>query len=78
MVQAITFPLPFTRMSNKNVKRYWRSHPDMSNNDTLGMGLEFIDKLSSMYAVSLANVINRFLESYVFERDWKSTRVAPI
>ena len=44
----------------------------------LGMDLVLLKESAPYISISLVNVINKSLESGVFERDWKNAGVTPI
>ena len=63
----------FKRMSSAAIVTYLRSLPNRSNNDILG-----IEIIGPIYFYIIVNVIDKSLESGVFEQDWKNARVTPI
>ena len=65
-------------MSSADIVTYLRSLPNRSNNDILGMDIVLLKESAPYISTSLANVINKSLESGVFEQDWKNARVTPI
>ena len=68
----------FKRMSSADIVTYLGSLPRRSNNDILCMDLVLLMESAPYISIALANVINKSLESGVFEQDWKSARVTPI
>ena len=68
----------FKRMSSADIVTYLGSLPNRSNNDILGMDIVLLKESAPYISISLANVINKSLESGVFEQDWKNARVTPI
>ena len=68
----------FTKVSNKDIEKYLSSQPNRSNNDILGMDVVLLRESAPYISESLASVINKSLESGVFEQDWKNARVSPI
>ena len=65
-------------MSSVDIVRYLGSLPIRSNNDILGMDLVLLKELAPYISILLANVINKSLESGIFEQDWKNGKVTPI
>ena len=65
-------------MSSTDIVTYLRSLPNRSNNDILGTDIVLLKESAPYISTSLANVINKSLESGVFEQDWKNARVTPI
>ena len=49
-----------------------------SNNDISGLDLVLLKESTPYIPISLANMINKYLESGVFEQEWKGVRVTPI
>ena len=68
----------FKRMSSADIVTYLGSLPNRSNKDILGMDIVLLKESAPYISISLANVINKSLESGVFEQDWKNARVTPI
>ena len=68
----------FTKVSNRDIEKYLSSQPKKSNNDILGMDGVLLNESAPYISESLARVINKSLESGVFEQDWKNARVSPI
>ena len=68
----------FKRMSSANIVTYLGTLPNRSNNDILGMDIVLLKESAQYTSISLANVINKSLESGVFEQDWKNAIVTPI
>ena len=68
----------FTKVSNRDIEKYLSSQPKKSNNDILGMDVVLLNESAPYISESLARVINKSLESGVFEQDWKNARVSPI
>ena len=69
----------FTNVSNKDIEKYLSSQPDKSNNDILGMDVVLLRESAPYISESIARVINKPLESGVFEQDWKENpRDSPI
>ena len=54
---------------NTYIENYLRSQANKSNNDILGMNLFILKEPASYISKLLVNVINRSLESGVFEHD---------
>ena len=65
-------------MSNRDIEKYLSSQPKESNNNILGMDVVLLKESTLCISESLAIVINKSLESGVFEEDWKYARVSPI
>ena len=65
-------------MSSADIVTYLGSLPDRSNNDILGLDIVLLKESAPYISTSLANVINKSLESGVFEQDLKNARVTPI
>ena len=65
-------------MSSADIVTYLGSLPNRSNNDILGTDIVLLKESAPYISTSLANVINKSLESGVFEQDWKNSRVTPI
>ena len=65
-------------MSSADIVTYLGSLPNRSNNVLLGMDIVLLKESAPYISISLANVINKSLESGVFEQDWKNARVTPI
>ena len=53
----------FKRMYNEDIKTYLESLPNKSNNDILGMDLALLRESAPYISISLANVINKSLNS---------------
>ena len=68
----------FTKVSNRDIEKYLISQPKKSNNDILGMDVVSLNESAPYISESFARVINKSLESGVFEQDWKNARVSPI
>ena len=68
----------FTKVSNRDIEKYLSSQHKKSNNDILGMDVVLLKEPALYISESLARVINKSLESAVFEQDWKNARVSPI
>ena len=61
----------FTKVSNKDIEKYLSSQRKKSNNDILGMDVVLLRESVPYISESLVSVINKSLQSGVFERDWK-------
>ena len=60
----------FTKVSNRDIEKYLSSQPKKSkksNNDILGMDVVLLNESAPYISESLARVINKSLESGVFE-----------
>ena len=68
----------FKRVSSADIVTYLGSLPNRSNIDILGMDIVLLKESAPCISISLANVINKSLESGIFEQDWKNARVTPI
>ena len=65
----------FTKVSNRDIEKYLSSQPKKSNYDILGMDVVLLRKSAPYIYEPLATVINKSLESGVFEQDWKMSRL---
>ena len=66
------------RYLTRDIEKYLSSQPKKSNNDILGIDVVLLNESDPYISESLARVINKSLESGVFEQDWKNARVSPI